>query len=136
MGLWAGSNAKPYIERVWLNERPHIEPVKLNIKNMDFSDFTELEKEMLCSFDVVTKVTDEFDREVREKYELFVLSELHKRGYDLLRLENSECCQLPIDSEQTQYYVDGILVFTARKKIGTDNSEGKYILYADFEVED
>lgn len=136
MGLWTGINAKPYFEHVKLNEKPHIEPVKLNIKKRDFPDFTELEKEMLSSFDVVTKVTEEFYREVREKYELFVLSELHKRGYDLLRLENSECCQVPVDSERTQYYVNGVLVFTARKKIGTDNSEGKYVLYADFEVKD
>lgn len=136
MGLWAGLSAKPYIERVGLNERPHIEPVKLNIKRKDFPDFTELEKEMLSSFDVVTKVAEEFDKEVRGKYNLFVLSELHKRGYDLLRLENSECHQVPTDSERTQYYVDGTLVFTTRKKIGTDNSEGKYVLYADFEVVD
>lgn len=134
MGLLAGLNTKPCIERVKLNEKPYIEPVKLNIKKRDFPDFTELEKEMLSSFDVVTKVTEEFTREANEKYELFVLSELHKRGYDLLRLENSECCQFSIDIERTRYFVDGVLVFTARKKIGFDNSEGKYVLYADFEV--
>lgn len=134
-------NAKPYIGRIKLNKKPEIEPVKLNIeKRFDFDNFKDLDREIIDSIDAVTKSVEEFAKEQAKQYDLFVLSELHKRGYDLLRLENSDCRRnaqpISANCERTQFYVDGVLVLTVKKTTRFDNMNGRYMFYTDFEVED
>lgn len=134
-------NVKPYIGRIKLNPEPEIEPVKLNIKKrFDFDNFKDLDKEIIDSIDKIHRETEECFKEMNEQYELFVLHELHNRGYDLLRLENSNCQRYvqPISAkcERTQFYVGGVLVLTVRKTTRFENTDGRYMFYTDFEVED
>lgn len=134
-------NAKSYIGRVKLNPNSEVEPVKLNIKKrFDFDDFKDLDMEIIDSIGKIHKETEECFKEMNKQYELFILYELHKRGYDLLRLENSDCWRnvqpISANCERTQFYVDGVLVLTVKQKARFENTDGKYMFYADFEVED
>lgn len=134
-------NVRPNIGRIKLNPKPEIEPVKLNIeKRFDFDDFKDLDREILSSIDVVTKSIEEYADRSRKQYELFVLSELHNRGYDLQRLENSHCWRritpISFDSERVEYYVDDVLVLTVKQTTRFEDIEHKYMVYTDFEVED
>lgn len=131
-------SVKPCIRRIKLNPEPEIEPVIFNIeKRFDFDDFKDLDKEIIDSINNIHRETEECFKEMNKQYELFVLSELHKRGYDLLKLENSDCWRnvqpISANCERTQFYVDGVLVLTVRKTTRFDNP---YMLYSDFDVED
>lgn len=132
--------AKPYIERIRLNPEPEIEPIKLNIKKrFDFDNSKDLDREIIDSIDKIHKETEECFKEMNKHYELFVLSELYNRGYDLLRLENSDCQRYvqPISAncERTQFYVDGVLVLTVKQTTIFEDIDHKYMFYTDFEVE-
>ena len=134
-------SAKPYIGRIKLNPEPEIEPIKLNIeKRFDFDDLKDLGREIIDSINKIHRETEECFKEMNKQYELFVLSELYKRGYDLLRLENSDCWRnvQPISEncEREQFYVDGILVLTVKKTMRFGDAGGRYMVYSDFEVED
>ena len=134
-------SVKPCIGRIKLNPEPKIEPVKLNIKKrFDFDDFKDLGREIIDSIDLVTKSIEEYADRSRKQYELFVLSELYSRGYDLLRLENSHCWRritpISFDIERAEYYVDDVLILTVRQTTRFEDSGGRYMFYTDFEVED
>lgn len=134
-------SVKPCIGRIRLNPKPEIEPVKLNIKErFDFDNFKDLDREIIDSIGKIHRETEESFKEMNKQYELFVLSELHKRGYDLLRLENSDCQRyaqpISVNCERTQFYVDGVLVLSVKRTTRFENTDGRYIFYTDFEVED
>lgn len=58
----------------------------------------------------------------------------------MLRLENSGCWRntqpISANCERTQFYVDGVLVLTVRQTTRFENTDGKYMFYTDFDVED
>lgn len=134
-------SVKPCIGRIKLNPEPEIEPVKLSIKErFDFDNFKDLDREMISLINAAAKPVEEFAKEQAKQYDLFVLSELHKRGYDLLRLENSDCQRyvqpISVNCERTQFYVDGVLVLSVKRTTRFENTDGRYMFYTDFEVED
>ena len=134
-------SVKPCVGRIKLNPELEIEPVKLNIeKRFDFDDFKDLDKEVISCISGIREEEERFIKELSKQYDMFVLSELHKRGYDLLRLENSHCqryAQLISENcKREQFYVDGVLVLTVKHTTRFENLGGKYMFYTDFEVED
>lgn len=131
MGLWAGLSEKPKIEPVILDfNRPYI----------DYSDIKGLNDEICQSVNAFTKTLEMCAERTRKQYELFVLSELYNRGYDLPRLENSYCRRYITpslsDCGYEEFYVDGILVLTVKRTTRFADIQGKYLIYTDFEVED
>ena len=134
-------NAKPYIGRIKLNPEPEIEPVKLNIKKrFDFEDSKDLDREIIDSIGKIHREAEECFKEMNKQYELFVLSELHKRGYDLLRLENSDCRRnvqrISKNCELEYFYVDGVLILTVKQTTRFENVDGKCTFNIDFGVEE
>lgn len=136
MGLWTGIKAKSYIEPIRLNYE--ITSIKLNVKK-DFIDYDCLNGECINAINAVASAMQEYAEQSRKQYELFVLSELYNRGYDLLRLESSNCWRkiisISANCEREQFYVDGNLVLTVNKKTRFESSENKHMIYTDFEVE-
>lgn len=127
MGLWTG-----------LNVKTEIEPIKLNIKR-DFIDYGCLENDCVPAINEINKSLEEYEEKTRKQYELLVLSELHNRGYDLLRLENSNCWRKITPGigewDREEFYVDDVLVFTVKKTTRFENIKHKYMVYTDFEIE-
>ena len=99
-----------------------------------------MDREIVDSIGKIHRETEECFKEMNKQYELFVLSELHKRGYGLLRIENSDCWRnvqpISANCERTQFYVDGVLVLTVKQTTRFENIDHKYMVYANFEVED
>lgn len=137
MGIYSALNTKPYIGRIKLNTESKIEPVKLNIKRI--SDYDLLNEECFSAINLINKELEEIADKSRKQYELFILFELFNRGYDLQRLENSNCWRRTVPNcgewDREEFYVDDMLVLTVNKRTRFEDVEHKYMIYTDFEVE-
>lgn len=138
MGIYPTLNVKSYIGRIKLNTEPKIEPVKLNIKR-DNLDYDLLNEEFFSGINTINKQIEKILEDSRKQYESFVLSELYNRGYDLERLENSDCWRRTIlncgEWDREEFYVDDVLVLTVKKRTMFEDEEYRYMAYVDFEIE-
>lgn len=136
MGLLEEIRTTSYYGRIDPNTK--IKSVELNAGG-DF-DFRGLDRNLISSISIIPGGIENFIKIQTKQYDLFVLDELYKRGYDLLRLENSGCWRntqpISANCERTQFYVDGVLVLTVRQTTRFENTDGKYMFYTDFDVED
>lgn len=137
MAAYPALNIKPYIEPIRLKERAEVDPIKLNIKS--FNDLVDLDSKLTSIISETSKAVEEYADKQRKRYELFVLSELYNRGYDLSTLENSNCWRniqpISTDCERERFYVDDVLVLTIKRTTRFEDIDHKYMIYTDYEAE-
>lgn len=135
-GLCTRSRIKP----ITLNRNIKTKPITRSIKTVPIDDLDfDLVTKFVSPVDAISKQMKEYCDKSRKKFELFVLSELYNRGYDLLRLKKSNCWSntQPISEncERTQFYVDGVLALATKQTIRFEDINRRYIVYIDYEVE-